>query len=190
MLRCGMAAGVLLSAVLTGCAVVVPAFPIAMQPAERLSIINLKAVESTVDKSLQETVSISFVPPRAMAIEQIEYRVDGRQVAKDEFDLILQTSKLMTGEHVVSLFVKSDGTVVRGNTHLTIIESGKVPAPVGDSSAESAESSSGADKSSRSVPGASQGSSATNKGASTPKWTGGKTEEKANVAIRIKLPDE
>jgi len=134
-------------------------------------------------------VSISFVPPQAMAIQTIEYAVDGRRVAKDEYDLVLQTSKLQIGEHVVSLFAQSDGTVVRGNTKLLIIESGKVPAPADDSSKGPAASADGAEQSAGSTS-ASQGSGSTGKAPATPKWTGGKTEEKANVAIRIRLPDD
>jgi hypothetical protein len=180
-----MAAGALLGAALSGCAYLVPAVPLSMQPRDAVSVVSLKTIESTIDKSLQETVSISFIPPQAMAIQAIEYAVDGRVVARDEYDLVLQTAKLQTGDHIVSLLAKSDGTVVRGNTHLLIIESGKVPADADDSAAGPAASTGGAEQPSS----ASQGSAA-KKGGATPKWTGGKTEEKANVSIRIRLPDD
>jgi hypothetical protein len=188
MLRHGFGLGALIA--LTGCMAVVPVVPLSVKPGERISIINLKTVESTVDKSLQDTVAISFVPPLAMSVDQISYSIDGKPATSDEFDLVLDTAKLKLGEHVITLSARGDGNVVRGATHLMIIESGKSPASSAGSAADATTGQSGdlaaklptQGKSSQLPPGKS------NKAA--PQLAGGATDAKAKVSIRIKMPDD
>jgi hypothetical protein len=188
MLRSGLAAGALLSAVLSGCAALAPAFPLAAKPSEQLTIINLKTVQTTVDKSLQETVAISFVPPQPMAIDAIEYRFNGRSVAIDEFDLVLETAKLRVGEHTVYLSARGEGKVVQGTTLLTIIESGQVAAPAEDGAGPNTV----AAKGSQSAPNAAgpQGAQRARGRSGQPQLGGDKTNTQAQVAIRILYPDE
>lgn len=185
MLTRGLVAGTLLGLAASGCAAVVPAASLVVKPADRISIINLKTVESIVDKSLQDTVAISFVPPRAMTIENIEYSMNGKRVAQGEFDIILETDKLKVGEHLVNLYAKGDGNIVQGTTQLIVIESGLEPGdPI---SAPGAASGTGTQQ---------QPTSSANRGNSTsskkglPQFAGGQAEAKARVAIKIRLPDE
>jgi hypothetical protein len=190
MLTRGLVAGALLAAVATGCAAFVPAVPLVVKPADQISIINLKLVQSTIDKSLQDTVAISFVPPRAFAVESIEYSMNGRKVAQGEFDLILETDRLKVGEHIVNLYAKGDGNIVQGTTQLTIIESGLEPGTEqeGDPSGTGA----GSDAASQaSNPGSKAGSqTSTSKSKQPPSGSWDNANLKARVAIKIRLPDE
>jgi hypothetical protein len=191
MFRNGLLAGVLIA--LTGCVAIVPVVPFAAaRPAEKLAIFNLKTVESTVDKSLQDTVAISFVPPEAMSIAQISYAINGKPALDNDYDLVLETAKLKVGEHLITLDARGDASVVRGTTLLTVIESGKDPASADDSAAaakagtvgDQAARPSGASTSKASQP------SAWGSAGSAPKLAGGATDAKAKVSIRIKMPDE
>lgn len=191
MLTRGLVAGTLLALAVSGCAAVVPAVPLVVKPADRLSIINLKTVESTVDKSLQDTVAISFVPPRAMAIEKIEYMVNGRTVATGEFDIVLETNKLKVGEHVVNLYASGDGNVVNGTTRITIIESGLEPGAENEANASGSGTGSEAAAQPTHSTGKTGSSSSTSRSKTpTPQLAGGSATAQARVAIKIRLPDE
>lgn len=189
MLTRGLVAGSLLALAASGCAAVMPAVPLVVKPADQISIINLKTVESIVDKSLQDTVAISFVPPKVMTIDIIEYAVNGRKVTTGEFDIVLETNKLKVGENVVNLYARGDGNVVQGATKLTIIESGLEPGAENEAAASGSGTGSQA---------ASQPAQATNRGSSTstskakanPQFAGEGGGERARVAIKIRLPDE
>lgn len=187
MLIRGLLAGTLLVLAASGCAAVVSSVPLVVKPADRISIINLKTVESVVDKSLQDTVAISFVPPRAMPIENIEYRVNGRKFAEGEFDIVLETDKLPVGQHIVNLYARGDGSIVQGTTQLTIIESGLEPGvPDG---ADGAASSTGT-QAQQPHQTAGRGSAASTRKSGMPQFAGDGAAAKARVGIRIKFPDE
>jgi len=189
MLRLGLAVGALFAA--TGCAAVVSSVPGLLKAPPRLSVINLKTVESTVDKSLQDTVAISFVPPKAMAIDTIEYRVDGESKAIGEFDLVLETARLPVGDHTINLYAKGDASIVRGNTQLTVIESGKVPVSGDDaSSALSGGPGNGQLAPTETSPGTYKAKVPTATAPGATMAGGGTGEAKARVSIRIRLPDE
>jgi hypothetical protein len=188
MLTRGLVAGSLLALAATGCAVLVPAVPFVAKPAERISIINLKTVESTVDKSLQDTVAISFVPPKVMTIDAIEFRVNGRQVTQGDYDIVLETDKLKVGEHVVNLYARGDGNVVQGTTKLIIIESGKEP--VTEEEAAAAALSGGTGNISSQPSSQTSGQRASTSRSKLPSLAGDAAVAKAKVAIKIRLPDE
>ncbi len=184
MLTRGLVAGTLLILAASGCAILVPAMPLVTKPGDRTSIINLKTVLSTVDKSLQDTVAISFIPPKAMTIDNIEYTVNGRRVAQGEFDIVLETDKLKVGEHIVNLYAKGDGNVVNGTTQITIIESGKEPISAEEASAGSSGTGS---QTSKAQPGQTTNGQ---KGAPLPTLASDTAAAKARVAIKIRFPDE